>query len=111
MSTRRNVEPQPVRHGAREPREAWGPASGEQGRATPAKRPRPRWDRPSWERNYTTALPLLDAVMITAAGFLALAVRNPRVEVTPAQVRYDVVAAALAPVWVTVLALSRAYEP
>jgi FlaA1/EpsC-like NDP-sugar epimerase len=49
--------------------------------------------------------------MISAAAFLALGVRNPNFEITPVDVRYDVVAAILAPVWVAVLALGRAYEP
>jgi FlaA1/EpsC-like NDP-sugar epimerase len=49
--------------------------------------------------------------MISAASFLALRVRNPTFELTPVNVRYDLVAAVLAPVWVAVLALTRTYEP
>jgi len=76
-----------------------------------APRPRPRWDRPSWERVYVTALPIVDALMISAGAFIALAIRNPDFEIVVVSVRYDVLAAVFAPVWVIVLALSRAYEP
>jgi exopolysaccharide biosynthesis polyprenyl glycosylphosphotransferase len=80
-------------------------------RATPRPRPRPRWDRPPWERVYVTALPLVDGVMISVAAFVALAVRDPTFEIQRVNLNYDVLAMLFAPVWVTVLALSRAYEP
>lgn len=76
-----------------------------------AARLRPRWDRPPWERTYLTVLPLLDGLMISLAAFVALAIRDPDFEIRTVNVRYDVLASLFAPVWVSVLALSRAYEP
>jgi exopolysaccharide biosynthesis polyprenyl glycosylphosphotransferase len=55
-------------------------------------------------------LPLVDAVMITAAAFLALVARRPVMD-TSTTIRYDLVAVVLAPAWVSVLVLTRAYEP
>lgn len=89
-----------------------GPTSPQaERRAVPRPKLRPRWDRPGWERLYTTTLPLVDGVMISVAAFVALAIRDPRFEIQRVNLPYDVLAMLFAPVWVIVLALSRAYEP
>ena len=81
------------------------------GRATaggipePVAEPRPR---PVWESTYALALVVVDAALISVAGWVALERFGDlgTVEGVP----YGVLAALLAPVWIVVLAVSRAYE-
>ncbi|HEU0131829.1 MAG TPA: sugar transferase [Mycobacteriales bacterium] len=71
----------------------------------PVVPPRPR---PAWESTYTLALVVVDAALISVAGYVALRgyTDGQALEGVP----YTLIAAALAPVWVLVLTLSRAYE-
>ena len=81
--------PRPVRHGVPDP---VGDPRG----------------RPAWEATYALALVVLDAAVITIAGYVALGRFDGRETVNG--IPYGVLAALLAPVWVAVLAVSRAYE-
>jgi exopolysaccharide biosynthesis polyprenyl glycosylphosphotransferase len=66
--------------------------------------------RPGWEAAYSLSLVVLDAALISVAGYVALIVRFGDKGLTVERVPYAVLAALLAPVWVAVLAVSRAYE-
>lgn len=70
--------------------------------------PRPR---PDWETTYSVVLVVVDAALISVAGFVALVGWLGSSDATVEGVPYWVLAALLAPVWVAVLAVSRAYEP
>jgi exopolysaccharide biosynthesis polyprenyl glycosylphosphotransferase len=72
--------------------------------AVPARR------RPLWETTYAVALAVVDAALITIAGYVALLQRFGGQSSEINGVSYTLLAAALAPVWVLVLAVSRAYE-
>ncbi len=101
----------PRRH--RAPVVGGGTGSGTSGLPEPAA-PAPvstgRVRRPGWELNYGLAVVVTDAAMITLSAFAALLGRFGE---SPASVRgvpYSLLAGLLAPVWVAVLAMSRAYE-
>ena len=64
--------------------------------------------RPAWEGTYALALVLVDAALISVAGYVALDRFGDRALVDG--VPYGALAALLAPVWIVVLAVSRAYE-
>jgi exopolysaccharide biosynthesis polyprenyl glycosylphosphotransferase len=66
--------------------------------------------RPFWETTYAVSLAVVDAALITVAGYVALLQRFGGQSSAINGVSYSVLAAALAPVWVCVLAVSRAYE-
>ena len=68
----------------------------------------PPRDRPAWETTYSLALVVLDAALISVAGYVALDRFGGAESVNG--VPYAVLAALLAPVWVLVLAVGRAYE-
>jgi len=71
---------------------------------SPLAEPRPR---PAWEATYVLALAIVDAALISVAGYVAL-------ETFGADggdgIPYGLLAVLLAPIWVVVLAVSRAYE-
>jgi exopolysaccharide biosynthesis polyprenyl glycosylphosphotransferase len=66
--------------------------------------------RPGWESAYSLSLVVLDAGLISVAGYVALIGRFGDGSATVEGVPYAVLAALLAPEWVAVLAVSRAYE-
>jgi exopolysaccharide biosynthesis polyprenyl glycosylphosphotransferase len=70
----------------------------------PVGEPRPR---PPWEATYALALVVLDAALISVAGYVAL---DRFGQHTADGIPYSLLAVLLAPVWVVVLAVSRAYE-
>jgi exopolysaccharide biosynthesis polyprenyl glycosylphosphotransferase len=70
----------------------------------------PSRPRPAWETTYAVSLAVVDAALITVAGYVALLQRFGTESGTVNGVSYTLLAAALAPVWVMVLAVSRAYE-
>lgn len=65
--------------------------------------------RPPWEATYALALVLVDAALISIAGYVALLERFGD-QTTVDGIPYALLAALLAPVWVVVLAVGRAYE-
>src|SRR6478672_1250459 len=80
--------------------------------------------RPFWETGYTAVLVVVDAVAVTAASATAVALRfddygssgfgDNRVTSSLSSLSsltYSVLLAVLTPLWVLVLASSRAYEP
>lgn len=71
----------------------------------------PRVRRPRWERRYARLLIVTDAVLITVASYTAVIARFGEQRTSLRGVSYLVLAGALTPVWVAILALSRAYEP
>ena len=71
----------------------------------PVAEPRPR---PAWEASYALSLVLVDAALISVAGYVALG--RFGVDRTVNGIPYGVLAVLLAPVWVLVLAVGRAYE-
>jgi exopolysaccharide biosynthesis polyprenyl glycosylphosphotransferase len=75
--------------------------------APPVVPPRPR---PEWETYYSLALVVVDAALISVAGYVALIGRFGDAHTTVEGVPYALLAMLLAPVWVAVLAVSRAYE-
>jgi exopolysaccharide biosynthesis polyprenyl glycosylphosphotransferase len=81
-------------------------ARGASGDAVPAPVAAPA-ARQAWESTYALSLVLLDAALISIAGYVAL----DRFGDSGADgVPYGLLAALLAPVWVAVLAVGRAYE-
>ncbi|HVF04195.1 MAG TPA: sugar transferase [Frankiaceae bacterium] len=64
--------------------------------------------RPAWESGYALSLAVLDAGLISLAGYVALARFGEGEQLRG--IPYGILALLLAPVWVAVLALSRAYE-
>ena len=83
------------------------PRPGRPVRAVPEALAEPR-PRPAWESAYALLLAVVDAGLISVAGYVALARFGQGEEVRG--VPYGILALLLAPVWVLVLALSRAYE-
>ncbi len=87
--------------------------------APPLRRTKAGTARPLWESAYAMALVVLDALAITLALGIALALRfSPSQAIVGGPgssplhgVPYSTVVALLAPVWVAVLAASRCYEP
>ena len=83
---------------------------------TAPRRPPPR---PFWEHAYAAVLAVLDAVVVSLASAIALAVRfgsqPEQLSVTGSTrlsgISYVAVVAAATPTWIAVLAASRAYEP
>ena len=71
----------------------------------PVAQPRPR---PAWETTYSLSLVLVDAALISVAGYVALGRFGGGETVNG--IPYAVLAVLLAPVWVLVLAVGRAYE-
>ena len=80
------------------------------GTHAPAEPSAPGYGRPRWERRYAAVLPLLDAVMIAVAAYVALELRFSTTSVVINGVPYDLLLAAFAPAWVLVLATARCYE-
>lgn len=70
----------------------------------PVAEPRPR---PGWEATYALSLVVLDAALISFAGYVAL---DRFGQSTVDGIPYALLAMLLAPVWIVVLAVSRAYE-
>src|SRR4051794_24760189 len=67
--------------------------------------------RPRWESTYAASILVLDAVAITVAAIIAHVVRfgMPR-EHRPLCVSCGVLSPAFPPVWIAIMAASRAYE-
>ncbi|MDQ1711874.1 MAG: hypothetical protein QOE45_1324 [Frankiaceae bacterium] len=70
----------------------------------------PARPRPAWEATYALCLAVLDAALITVAGYVALRQRFGTDAAALKGVSYTLLALLLAPIWVLVLAVSRAYE-
>ena len=64
-----------------------------------------------WQRQYTGWLVMLDALIITVAAFVSQQIRFGTAGHELRGMSYTTLSAALAPGWVAVLAVSRAYEP
>ncbi len=74
----------------------------------PGVEPRPLPRAARWERRYALALVLLDAALVTAAVTLGVVVRFG--QIPHMQRASEATALILAPTWIALLAISRAYE-
>jgi exopolysaccharide biosynthesis polyprenyl glycosylphosphotransferase len=71
----------------------------------------PSRPRPAWERKYALLLVAIDTAIVALSTFVAVAARFGDRGDSLHGVPYYGIAAALVPVWIGVLAMSRAYEP